>query len=342
MPIDMGMSQINQLAFGYWQSQVLFAGTETGVFDTLAGGPLSASDVAVRCEIDAEAALRLLDAGVAIRLLTRSPQGEYSNSATAQRLLTSASPESICRWVRVMSRWYRPWGEITGAVTKGGSIEDRGLRLGEDAEYTVDFVLGMHQYNARSAPALAASVEQAGARTLVDVGGGAGTYSIAFCEAWPDLRCEVIDLDAVVPVAAETVRSAGFIDRITVRTGNYYTDSFGTNVDVVFLSNVLHQESEEACLDILGRARAALAPGGRVVVNGHFLDDARTTPVFTTLHNLSALVLWDGGRSRTAREMTDLMVKAGLADVHELPAPEPSAKLLVGRTPGTGSGGDGR
>jgi len=45
-------------------------------------------------------------------------------------------------------------------------------------------------------------------------------------------------------------------------------------------------------------------------------------------------VLWEGGRSRTAAEMIDLMRKAGLSEVTELPAPEPSAKLLVGRAPG--------
>jgi precorrin-6B methylase 2 len=332
MAVDLGMAQLNQLAFGYWQSQVLFAAVTTGVFDALADGPLPATEVGDRCSIAADPALRLLDACVALRLLTRSPDGEYANTTHAQRLLTSSSPESVVRWTRVMARWYEPWGDIARALRDGGSVEDRTLRLGKDPEYVADFILGMHQYNARSADVLAGSVDQQGARRLVDVGGGAGTYSVAFCRAWQGLRCEVVDLDGVVPLARETVEAAGLTDRIRVRAGDYYTDSFGAgDTDVVLLSNVLHQESPPTCVDILRRARAALADGGRVLVHGHFLDEARTSPPFTTLHNLSSLVLWDGGRSYTAAEMTALMKEAGLIRIHELPAPEASAKLLVGQ-----------
>lgn len=332
MKTDLGMAQINQLAFGYWQSQVLFSAVTAGVFDALASGPRPAKEVGENCGIALDPMVRLLDAGVAMRLLSRSPDGEYANTANAQRLLTSASPESIVRWTRVMARWYEPWGDMMRALRDGDPVEDRRLRLADDPQYVADFILGMHQFNARSADTLAGSIEQRGARTLVDVGGGAGTYSIAFCRAWDDLRCQVIDLEAVVPLARETIEATGLAERIGVRVGDYYQDAFGAgDVDVVLLSNVLHQESPRVCVDMLRRARAALADGGRVLVHGHFLDEARTSPAFTTLHNLSALVLWDGGRSYTAAEMTALMEEAGLADVRELPAPEASAKLLIGQ-----------
>lgn len=335
MAVDLGMAQLSQLAFGYWQSQVLFAAVTTGVFEALADGPLPAKEVGDRCALGADPVQRLLDAAVAQRLLSRSADGEYANTAHTQRLLTSSSPDSVVRWTKVMARWYEPWGDITRALRDGGSVEDRALRLSEDPEYVADFILGMHQYNARSADALAASVDRRGARTLIDVGGGAGTYSIAFARAWEGLRCEVVDLEGVLPLARETVATAGLSDRIAVRAGDYYADPFGAgDADIVLLSNVLHQESPEACVDILRRAGAALAPRGRVLVHGHFLAETRTTPPFTTLHNLSALVLWDGGRSYTAAEMTALMEDAGLRGIEELPAPEPSAKLLAGHAPG--------
>lgn len=277
MAVDLGMAQINQLAFGYWQSQVLFAAVRTGVFDALAAEPLPAGPVGDRCGLEAGPALRLLDACVAVRLLTRSADGIYANAGHTQRLLTTGSTESVVRWARVMSRWYEPWGNVTEALRRGGSVEERALRLGDDPAYAEDFILGMHEYNARSADALARSIDQLGARTLVDVGGGAGTYSVAFCRAWDDVRCEVVDLESVVPLTRRTVEDAGFADRVTVRAGDYYRDSFGSGVDVVLLSNVLHQESPAHCLDILRRARAALVDRGRVLVHGHFLDEDRTS-----------------------------------------------------------------
>ncbi|MFI7497615.1 methyltransferase [Streptomyces sp. NPDC049687] len=340
MALDLGMAQISQMAFGYWQAQTLFAAVRTGVFEVLAEGPLTVEKAAAAGGLPEDSALRLLDACVALRLLTRSGDGEYANTPHAQRLLVEESAESVTRWVKVMSRWYDPWGGITQALRNGQPVEDRALRLGDDEEYAADFILGMHEYNSRSAAALARLVPQQGAGTLIDVGGGAGTYSIAFCEQWPGLTAEVIDLPAVLPLTERTVARAGLDDRVRVRAGDYYTDRFGSAVDVVLLSNVLHQESPEAALDILGRAREALSASGRVLVHGHFLDETRTAPLFTTLHNLSALALWDGGRSYTVAEMTELMRRAGLTDVEVVQAPEASAKLLVG-TVGAAPGADG-
>ncbi|MFI5800372.1 methyltransferase [Streptomyces sp. NPDC051677] len=330
MALDLGMAQISQMAFGYWQAQTLFAAVRTGVFDALAEGPLTVDKAAAACGLPEDSALRLLDACVALRLLTRSGDGEYANGQHTQRLLVEASAESVTRWVKVMARWYDPWGGITQALQVAEAVEERRLRLGDDEEYAADFILGMHEYNSRSADALAQALPQQGATTMVDVGGGAGTYSIAFCEQWPDLTSEVIDLPAVLPLTSNTVTQAGLESRIQLRAGDYYSDHFGSDVDVVLLSNVLHQESPEAALGILRRARAALSESGRVLVHGHFLEETRTAPLFTTLHNLSALTLWDGGRSYTVAEMTELMRQAGLAHVEVVQAPEPSAKLLVG------------
>ncbi|WP_079061391.1 methyltransferase [Streptomyces griseoruber] len=340
MALDLGMAQISQMAFGYWQAQALFAAVRTGVFDALAEGSLTVEKAAAACALPEDSALRLLDACVALRLLTRSGDGEYANTPHAQRLLVEESAESVTRWVKVMARWYEPWGGITQALQDGQPVEERRLRLGDDEEYAADFILGMHEYNSRTAEALAQLVPQQGAGTLVDVGGGAGTYSIAFCRQWPGLTGEVLDLPAVLPLTERTVARAGLDDRIRVRAGDYYTDRFGSAVDVVLLSNVLHQESPEAALDILCRAREALSEAGRVLVHGHFLDETRTAPLFTTLHNLSALALWDGGRSYTVTEMAELMRRAGLTDVEVVQAPEASAKLLVG-TVGNPPGADG-
>ncbi|WP_217624138.1 methyltransferase [Streptomyces sp. TRM64462] len=332
-PLDLQLGQISQLAFGYWHAQVLFSATGLGVFDALADGPLPGDAVAERCGLPAEPCRRLLDAATALRLLVRDQAtGEYGNTPAAQRLLTSASPESLTPWVKVMGRWYGPWGDLGEALRLGRAVEHRGSRLGDDPAYAEDFILGMHAYNSRTAQALADALPEPGPGPLriADVGGGAGTYSIALCKAWGEARAEVVDLAAVLPIAEATVAGAGLADRITVREGDYYRDSFGADLDVVLLSNVLHQESRENGLDILRRARAALRPGGRVLVHGHFLEESRTAPAFTTLHNLSALVLWSGGRSYTAAEMAELMADAGFADVDVRRTPEPSARLLVG------------
>lgn len=330
MRTDLELAQVSQLAFGYWHAQVLFAATELGIFDALADRRLTSARLAERCAVPAPRLRRLLDACVGLRLLTRDADG-YANAPHTRRLLVTDSPDSLVRWVRVMHRWYGPWGELPTAVRTGSAAEERAARLGDDPAYLEDFILGMHEYNSRSAGSLPASLQREDAAVLLDVGGGAGTHSMAFCRAWPGLTCELIDLPGVTDIARRVIAGEGLSDRITVREGDYYQDRFGQDADVVLLSNVLHQESWDRSVDILRRAAKALRPGGRVLVNGHVLDETRTSPVFTTLHNLSALVLWDGGESRTVEEMEQIMAEAGLSDIAVHPTGEPSARLLVGR-----------
>ena len=59
------------------------------------------------------------------------------------------------------------------------------------------------------------------------------------------------------------------------------------------------------------RALRALRAGGTLLVQGYFLSEDRRAPQFTTLHNLSALALWDGGRSWTVGDMQALIAAAG-------------------------------
>jgi hypothetical protein len=71
-------------------------------------------------------------------------------------------------------------------------------------------------------------------KTLLDLGGGHGLYSIAMSELNPELQAYVFDLPKVVD---ETQK---FIDRYSSRVktipGNFYLDDFGGTYDIIFSS----------------------------------------------------------------------------------------------------------
>jgi hypothetical protein len=169
-------------------------------------------------------------------------------------------------------------------------------------------------------------------RRLVDVGGGAGTYSIALCEVLPGLHVRILDLEPVLAVTRRILAAGDLVGRIELEAADYRRDPFGEGVDAVLLSNVLHQEAGEVGLDMLRRARAALAPGGCALVHGHFLGEDRCRPAFSALHNLSALALWEGGRGYTTDEAADLMQRAGFEGVTVRMIPEAATALVVGWT----------
>jgi hypothetical protein len=333
--MDIAFARLTQLAFGYWHAQTLFTLTDAGVFDQVRDCPRSAAEIGELCGLEAAGAEALLDAGVALGLLQKR-DGSYAPTELSARFLTASSPESLARWVRVMGRWFGPWADLRRCLELGRPVDSQAPRLVEDPGYLEAFILGMHEYAARSSDAVAAAIELPGATTLVDVGGGAGTYSVALCTKYPALSAVVVDQAPVLPIARELVSRAGLAHRISLRPGDYRTDAFGRAVDAVLFSNVLHQESRPVGLGMLERARVALREGGKVVVHGHFLDEDRASPVFATLHNLSARVLWEGGHSYTKTEMTALVREAGFGDIGVWQVAGSATTVIVGHTDGSG------
>lgn len=307
------MSRVIHLALGNWQSHVLFTLAELNVFDIVGKKHASAPDIARLIDSDPDSTEALLNAGVGIGLLSKNHE-EYRVAKGLDRILCSDSPDSLAHWIRVMGRWSHPWAQLTEVVRTGTPAEDRMLWLTQDTNYVADFVIGMHEYAIRVADELAEKIELDEPGLLVDVGGGCGTYTIALCRQYPFLQAHIIELETVLPLARRFVAEAGMSDRVEVSLGNYLTDSFPSDASAVLLSNIIHQESRDAGMSIVRRSYEALRPGGRIILNGYFLNEDRTKPPFTTLHNLSAFILWNGGRSYTVDEAKQLLARCGFAE----------------------------
>ncbi|NIR07513.1 MAG: SAM-dependent methyltransferase, partial [Candidatus Aminicenantes bacterium] len=86
------------------------------------------------------------------------------------------------------------------------------------------------------ADAFIENIDLSGRKKLLDVGGGPGTYSIAACRRFPKLKAVVFDLPETIAIANEVIAGEGMQDRVTTRAGNWETDTFGKDNDVVLFS----------------------------------------------------------------------------------------------------------
>lgn len=302
-----------EIAHGFFGAQVLFTAHELGVFGELAQGPRSAEDLALALRADTDAVDSLLNACVAIKLLTLA-DGLYHNTELAEDVLVPDRPGYLGNWLRIMSRWMKAWTELTECVRTGQPAIDPRTQLGDDPDYTRDFVLGMHDYARLRGSEIVRYLDLGGDRELIDVGGGPGSYAVLFASEWPDLHVTVFDLPGVVSTAKRHAQEAGVSDRVSVKPGDYHEDELGSGYDVVFLSDMLHQETRDVGEMILRKAHRALRPGGRVVVQAMFLNEDRVTPRWPVMVSLNLLVLSGHGRSYTVAETTALLERAGFVD----------------------------
>ena len=302
-----------EVAEGYFASQVLFSLNELGVFALLADGPRSADDIAEGVNAQADPVQRLLNAGVVLEMV-RCVDGLYSNGTLVEGILVPGRPGYLGNWIRWMARLSRPWTHLTESVRSGRPAIDSSEFLGGDPEFTRDFVTAMHDYAQVRGSELVRYLDLSGVRSLLDVGCGPGTYAALIARRWPELRLTLFDLPGVVETARENCVAAGVGDRVSIRTGDYHRDELGSGFDVVFVSDVLHQEDPEGCATILEKSHSALGPGGRIVIQGMFLNEDRMSPRWPVLHSLILLLVYGGGRAYTVGETVDMLQAAGFRE----------------------------
>lgn len=318
---------------GYWRAQVLLAANDLGVFNLLGEGPATAEEVAERLATPVGYTERLLNAAVATSLLKKE-DGRFGNLAMADTFLVAGRPRFMGHWIRLMKAWYEPWGGLADAVRTGKPVEDPMKHLGDDTDYTRDFILGMHDYAMGPGKEIVAHLDLSGRHHLLDLGGGAGSYAILLVEATPGLRATVFDLPAVADIAHEILAESAVGDRIEVASGDYLADDIGSGFDVVLLSNMLHQEDPESGSEILRRAFEAMEPGGTLVIQAMFLNASEDGPIWPALQSLHLLLVYQGGRTYSTGTTIAMAEAVGFVELEVRPMSLLNAEsIIVGRKP---------
>lgn len=323
MPAPQSAPDIMALAGAFRQSRVLLSGYDLGVFTVLGSGTASAAEVAARVGADVRGLDRLLDALVAIGMLEKSG-GRFRNTPAAARWLDAASPDCLSS-LGHQSQLFRAWDTLTAAVKAGTTVRDR-ARDGFNLEA---FIEAMDRRARETADALVARIDLAGVGRVLDVGGGSGAFSIAFCRAREGLRATVLDLPDVVPLTARYVAAAGMQDRVSTVAGDFHEAPFGEGFDIVFLSAIVHMNGDDENRRLVAKAAAALKPGGRIVIQDFVMDDSRTTPADGALFALNMLVNTKAGDTYTLAEMRAWLEGAGCPRV-TCDDSDPRLTLVIG------------
>lgn len=327
-------SGIVALATSYWASKTLLTANRMQLFTTLATGPATANAVADKCGAHARPIAMLLNACVALGLVTKDGD-TYANTPATEAFLVAGAPAYLGDALRYSDDLYPAWGRLEDAIRANAPALAPETILGDDPEKTRHFVLGMANRAGGVAAGLAATVDLTGRRRMLDVGGGPGTYSAMLVARTPGLRSTVLDLPGVVAVARELIAASGVGDRIETVAGDYTTTPFPGGRDAVLMSGMMHRETPDGCRALLDKAFAALGPGGVVVVSDVFFDDERhVSPPFAALFALTMFLTSAHGSAHATTEMAAWMRAAGFVDVTPKPFPPPMPHVaLVGTKP---------
>jgi O-methyltransferase domain/Dimerisation domain len=322
MGIPPKADRIEQVAFGFMASKVLFCAIELGVFTELAKGPLRAEEIQARLRVHRRSASDFLDTLVALGMLERN--GElYSNSSETDFYLDRNKPTYIGDFFEFWNvREYPLFGSLGEGLATGKPQNE--IKTGNEdwveAMYATPerlrvFLRGMTGHSLPSAMAIARKFPWSKYKSFADIGPAEGCLPVQVALANPHVTGEGLDLPTVGPLFEEYVASFGLSDRIRFRAGNFFTDPLPA-ADVLVMGTILHDWNLETKRQLLTKAFDALPKGGALIVYEHLIDNERRKNVAGLLMSLIMLLETQGGFDYTGADCCGWMRDAGFSETY--------------------------
>jgi precorrin-6B methylase 2 len=302
MPDQWTPDALLELGRGFQAPSVLLAAAELDLVSALAEHPLTVDELASALGTDLRATRILADALVALDLLEKADD-RYAPAPGVARALSTGSPDSILPMLRHQANCARSWMQLA-ATAKAGRPSDVGPSIhGDNADYRA-FIRAMDVASRGAAARLVAALGPPSFTSLLDVGAGPATWTIAFLRAAPAARATIYDLPDALPIARDNLERAGLAHRVDFVAGDFYVDeALPAGADLAWVSAIVHQSSRAENRELFAKVWAALAPGGEILVRDIVMDDSRTRPAAGALFAVNMLARTEAGSTYSFAEL---------------------------------------
>jgi len=259
------------------QYHAVMAALDLGLFEHLRE-PKTGSECAQVLGCRQEIVTLLCEGLVTLGLLEKTGE-EFCNSEITRKCLVAGSPFPQQHAIAFQKKLAGFWADLSRIAKEGPVTCDR-------AQMFKDVIIPSMAENCRCGllqqvtASVATIPEFPAARRLLDLGGGHGLYSIAFCQKNPGLNAVVFDLPPVTDATRDFI-SRYRADRVSVQPGDFFKDSIGSGYDIVFSSSNPGGKVPE----LIPKIAAALNPGG-LFINKQAIDDAPYDPWLSLEWNL--------------------------------------------------------
>lgn len=288
---------------GYWRTHAIAAAIELGVFEGL---PADSHSLATTCATPVHQLQRLLRALGELGLVTQE-NGVWTTLGKATALRRNDPLTLSDTALEYAGPLSDAWRGLVAALRAAPTW--RMPRLFEALATTPTALARHHRalrgYARHDYSSLAELLPASPGERVIDAGGSSGAFVEILLERRSDLECFVLDRPEVLALI-ESPAPPGLHQHPADLFADWQIDG-----DVVLLARVLHDWDDELALAILARARAALRPGGRVVIVEMLLPDLSSGNYDGGLCDLHLLVC-HGGRERDLQQWTELLVRSGL------------------------------
>ena len=284
---------ISAITYGFMASKALFAALDFDLFTRIERGCASPAALAAETGIAENRMVTLLAALKSLGLIAER-EGRFSNAPATTKFLVAGAPADFRDYVRLVNGafGYESFRHLSAALRGERIFPDKGFYEGLVYSAGIggaQFSSAQHSGSLGPARLMSKRVDLSDRKQLLDIGGGSGAYSLAFCAANPRLNSTILDFPQTIETARTYARQSGLADRIAHLAGNAITTDWPKGHDVVLMSYVWSAVGGDDVAVLARRAFDALPPGGLVLVHDFMVENSRGQPAFAAWYLLGSI-----------------------------------------------------
>ncbi len=332
MPLQESL-RLNEIMLGATLARAVSAVAELGIPDLIErGSARPVAELATETGCHERALYRCLRFLASHGIFAEQDQRSFALTPLAEELRTDSDYS------------YRAAARMSGDLSSGATEFDHCLKtegsgftkafgkplfefLADHPERAAIFDAAMTAIHGSESPAMLDAYDFSGIGKLADVGGGNGSLLTAILQRHPEMNGMLFDLGHVSGRANANLQAAGLSDRCEVQEGNFF-ESFPEGADAYLMRHIIHDWTDEQCIQILRNCRAVMPAHGRVLVvesvvpPGNDPSPAKDWDII--------MLVYPGGMERTEEEYRELFAAAGFELAGVTPTASP-VSVIEGR-----------
>jgi 2-hydroxy-4-(methylsulfanyl)butanoate S-methyltransferase len=313
-PIE-DVRDISAITYGFMASKALFAALDFDLFTHIDHGTDAVIELAKASGVSENRLVTLLTALKSLGLIVER-EGRFANAPATAKFLVAGASGDFRDYVRLVNGafGYESFRHLTAALRGERIFPDKGFY--EGMIYSADlggdaFSSAQHSGSLGPARLMAKRVSLGDRKRLLDVGGGSGAYTLAFCAANPQLKATILDFPQTVETAKRYVRDARLTDRVAHLAGNGVTTEWPAGYDVVLMSYVWSAVGGADIAVLARRAFDTLPSSGLILVHDFMVENADAQPPFAAWYLLGSIFDNPNAACLTPAFVEDALRQAG-------------------------------
>lgn len=318
----------------YHKTSALKAAVDLGLFTVIGDVPLTAAEIASRCQCPLRGVRILCDYLTTAGFLTKAGS-QYALTPDSAFFLDRNSPAYLGGAVRFLLApgLTEAFQDLAATIREGRLHTSEHGTTAPNHPAWVEFARAMEPMMLPAAQGAAdlAPLDPSRDTRVLDVSASHGAFGIAFARKNPRAHVVALDWEPVLAITEENAGAAGVADRFSKIVGDAFAVDLGGDYDAVLVPNFLHHFNIAECTRFLRRVHSALRPGGRVVIVEFVPNEDRVTPPPAAGFSIVMLGTTPEGDAYTFAEYLRMLTEAGFhgASLHPLPPTAQSAVLAT-------------